>query len=194
MREDWDARARENPYHFVDSSRHDWTVETFISSGEESVRAFVLEDLAWICRANQPNEMRILEIGCGAGRMTRALSMIFGEVHAVDVSGEMVAKATARLAHLRNVRFVECDGYTLPVPDGSVGLVFSHIVLQHTPRHVTRGYVAEAFRVLRPGGDFLFQMPEAVPGAPPDPPVGDTFEMRFWSEADLRGAVSEYRS
>jgi len=34
--------------------------------------------------------MRVLEIGCGAGRLTRALAKLFGEVHGVDVSGEMV--------------------------------------------------------------------------------------------------------
>ncbi len=37
--------------------------------------------------------MRVLEIGCGAGSITRALARLFGEVHAVDVSGEMAALA-----------------------------------------------------------------------------------------------------
>ena len=40
--------------------------------------------------------MRVLEIGCGAGRLTRALANFFGEVHAVDISGEMVAQARKR--------------------------------------------------------------------------------------------------
>ena len=37
--------------------------------------------------------MSVLEIGCGAGRLTRALANFFGEVYAVDISGEMVKRA-----------------------------------------------------------------------------------------------------
>ncbi len=44
-----------------------------------------------------PKQMRIIEIGCGAGRLTQALSKFFGEVHALDVSGEMVRQAKAAL-------------------------------------------------------------------------------------------------
>jgi cyclopropane fatty-acyl-phospholipid synthase-like methyltransferase len=37
-----------------------------------------------ITQGRQPKKMRILEIGCGAGRMTRALAGLFGENHTVD--------------------------------------------------------------------------------------------------------------
>jgi hypothetical protein len=64
-------------------------------------------------------------------------------------------------------------------------------VLQHTPRHVTRGYLADVLRVLRPGGDLVFQMPEVGQGTPNDPPGDDTFEMRFWTEAELRALLEK---
>jgi ubiquinone/menaquinone biosynthesis C-methylase UbiE len=104
----------------------------------------------------------------------------------IDVSGEMVRKARARLGHLPNVAFVEGDGLTLRgIDDASIDLVFSHIVFQHMPRHAVAGYFREVHRVLRRGGDFVFQMPEWNPRAPADPPVADSFEMRFWTEAQL---------
>ncbi len=183
MKRDWDHRARDDAEHFIATAPPD-AGDAFRASGERDVAAF-FDGVQELLHARQD----VVDIGCGIGCMDEFVAPRVGSLTGVDVSGEMVRKAVVRLQHLTNVRFVECDGYTLPLPDGSAGLVFSHIVLQHTPRHVTRSYVAEAFRVLRPGGDFLFQMPEAVPGAPADPPGDDTFEMRFWSEADLRAAV-----
>lgn len=110
----------------------------------------------------------------------------------VDVSGEMIRAARERLLDLSNVEFLEGDGWTLdPIPDDHVDLVFSHIVLHHTPRTVASSYLAEAFRVLRPGGDLVFQMAEAGPGTPPDPPEDDTYHLRFYREPDLARELQE---
>ena len=91
MREDWDARARENAFHYIASSQEEWRVEEFLGSGEESVQEAILDDLEIICQGREPKQMRVLEIGCGAGRMTRALARVFGEVHGVDVSGALLS-------------------------------------------------------------------------------------------------------
>ena len=83
--------------------------------------------------------------------------------------------------------FLEGAGWTLtPIHDASVALVFSHIVLQHTPRNVAGSYFRDAYRVLRPAGHFVLQVPEAAHDTPPDPPEDDTFELRFYREQDLR--------
>ncbi len=98
MRQDWDARARENARYFVATARNDWSDEEFFRSGEKAISEDILTDMTNICQGKDPQAMRVLEIGCGAGRLTRALSNVFGEVHAVDVSGEMVALAHQALA------------------------------------------------------------------------------------------------
>jgi (2Fe-2S) ferredoxin/SAM-dependent methyltransferase len=185
MKGDWNRRASENAEYYIATAAPD-AGEAFRASGERDVKAFF--DGLWALLHPQQT---VLDIGCGIGRMDEFVAPRVRSLIGVDVSGEMVAKATARLAHLPNVRFLEGDGFTLPVPDGSVGLIFSHIVLQHTPRHVTLSYLQDAFRALQPGGHFVFQMPEAVPGAPKDPPGDDTFEMRFWREEDLRAALEK---
>ena len=180
MKRDWDQRAKENAEYYIATAGPDQG-DAFRTSGERDVNAFF--DGLWHLLSPQRT---VVDIGCGIGRMDEFVAPRTGQLIGIDVSGEMVAKARARLAHLPNVRFVEGDGFVLPLQDGAADLIFSHIVLQHTPRHVTRSYLQDAFRVLRPGGDLVFQMPEAVPGAPQDPPGDDTFEMRFWSEGDLR--------
>jgi ubiquinone/menaquinone biosynthesis C-methylase UbiE len=136
MRRDWDQRARENARHFVDTSRTDWTDETFFASGERNIAQDVLTDMTNICQGKDPASMRVLEIGCGAGRLTRALSNIFGEIHAVDVSGEMVAQAREALADRPNVKFYQNNGCDLAVVPP---LVFDFAYTSHGPAHSPPG-------------------------------------------------------
>ena len=115
MREDWDARAQENAFHYIASAKEEWRVEEFFSSGKESAQGAILDDLETICQGREPKQMRVLEIGCGAGRMTRALAGVFGEVHGVDVSGEMIAQARQLLTGCENVHLYQNNGTDLSV-------------------------------------------------------------------------------
>jgi ubiquinone/menaquinone biosynthesis C-methylase UbiE len=113
-----------------------------------------------ICQGKKPEEMRVLEIGCGAGRVTRALAKLFGEVHAVDVSGEMVARAKEALAEYPHAFIYQNNGMDLRVvPGKAFDFAFSTIVFQHIPsREVIYSYVQEVSRLLRPGALFKFQV------------------------------------
>src|ERR1051326_2574544 len=115
MRRDWDERARQNARFYVVTSRADWTDEEFFASGERAIAEDILTDMTNICQGKDPAAMRVLEIGCGAGRLTRALSNVFGEVHAVDVSGEMVAKARTALSDRPHVHLYQNNGADLAV-------------------------------------------------------------------------------
>src|SRR6266404_3909793 len=110
MRLDWDARARENARHYVATGRTDWSDEEFFRSGEQAVSEDLLTDMTNVCQGKAPSAMRVLEIGCGAGRLTRALAKMFGEVHAVDVSGEMVELAKEALAAFPGAHVYQNNG------------------------------------------------------------------------------------
>src|SRR5579862_329920 len=110
MRDDWDQRARENARYYVATGTKDWTDEEFFASGERTVAEQILNDTENICQGKLPDVMRVLEIGCGAGRVTRALANVFGEVHAVDVSGEMVRQATVALRDRPNAFVYQNNG------------------------------------------------------------------------------------
>lgn len=158
MRQDWDARAKENARHYVATSRVDWTDEEFFASGEKQIGEDILTDMGNICQGRDPSSMRVLEIGCGAGRITRALARRFGEVHAVDISGEMVAAARAALADYPNAHIYRNNGCDLAVvPPLEFDFAYSAIVFQHIPsREIIENYVREVHRLLRPGALFKF--------------------------------------
>src|ERR1700738_3716415 len=115
MRADWDQRARENARHYVNTANTQWTDEEFFASGERTVAEEILTDMGNICQGKTPAEMRVLGIGGGAGRVTRALAKLFGEVHAVDVSGEMVKIAGEALAAFPNAHVYQNNGTDLTV-------------------------------------------------------------------------------
>jgi SAM-dependent methyltransferase len=161
MREDWDNRARENARHYVVTGKETWTDEEFFASGELTVSEEILTDMTNICQGKDPKDMRVLEIGCGAGRVTRALSKLFGEVYAVDVSAEMVEHAKRALADRPNAHIFNNNGMDLSVlpVDRPYDFAFSGIVFQHIPsREVIHTYVREVGRLLRPGALFKFQV------------------------------------
>lgn len=97
----------------------------------------------------------VLDLGSGGGidclLAARAVGPS-GAVIGVDFLPEMVERATraAAAAGLDNVRFVQGEIEALPLPDDAVDVVISNGVVNLSPRKVR--VLAEAFRVLRPGG------------------------------------------
>jgi len=160
MRTDWDRRARENARHFIVTSQDEWSDAEFFASGMQTAQEEILTDMTNICQGKPPKEMRILEIGCGAGRVTRSLAQIFGEVHAVDVSGEMIAQAKASLRAFPNAHVYRNNGMDLSVvPDLAFDFAFSFIVFQHIPSlEIVESYLREVHRLVRPGCLFKFQV------------------------------------
>ena len=160
MRAEWDARARENARYYVNTANENWTDDEFFQSGERTVAEEILTDMTNICQGKQPQAMRVLEIGCGAARVTRALAGLFGEVHAVDISPEMVAQARAALSGFPHAHVYQNNGTDLAVvPAANFDFAFSTIVFQHIPsREVIENYVREVSRLLRPGALFKFQV------------------------------------
>jgi SAM-dependent methyltransferase len=189
MRQDWDERARENARFYVNTERTDWTDKDFFSSGEQTVAEEILTDMTNVCQGKNPQRMRVLEIGCGAGRITRALAKLFGEVHAVDVSGEMVALAREALRPFPHAHVYQNNGFDLAaVPALEFDFAFSMIVFQHIPdRAIIENYVRETARLLRPGALFKFQV-QGDTSLAPDP--GDTWLGVAFSEQDARAMAT----
>ena len=100
----------------------------------------------------------VVEIGCGRGVGTELLLERMGAAHvtALDLDPAMVSRARRRLArHGDRVDVQVGDACRLPLADASVDAVVDFAIIHHVP--AWRGAVAEAARVRRPGGQFVFE-------------------------------------
>lgn len=200
MRIDWDRRSRENALHYVNTQQRTWDESEFFATGDQNVRDQIISDMDSICAGRDSRSMRMLEIGCGVGRMTRALSCVFGEVHGVDVSQRMVEKARRYLRACSNAHVHRNSGFDLQVlSDLQFDFAFSFIVFQHIPsRDIIDRYVAEVGRRLAPGGLFKFQVqgyqgPDPL-GPPRDTWLGASVSERYASEMAARNGFEIERS
>ncbi|MFG3532249.1 methyltransferase domain-containing protein [Streptomyces sp. NPDC047917] len=102
-----------------------------------------------------------LDLGCGPGTDLGALAKAVtpsGRVIGIDSSQEMVEQACGRTGDLPAVEVRLGDIHTLPLEDGSIDRARTDRVLQHAadPAQV----LAEARRVLRPGGRLVMGEPD----------------------------------
>lgn len=156
IRRDWDARAKENPRAYIDWPGVADDEEAFFASGQQDYQRYVPPFLAKM--GFDARDKTALEIGCGIGRIARWMSRDFAEYVGVDVSPEMVRKASSY--RLTNARFQAVSGGDLSgIPDASADFVFSFAVFQHVPdKSAILNYIAETGRVLRPEGIFRLHM------------------------------------
>ncbi|HLV78993.1 MAG TPA: methyltransferase domain-containing protein, partial [Chthonomonadaceae bacterium] len=101
---------------------------------------------------------RLLEVGCGTGRMTPIFAARCREMVAVDYSWESLCVCRRKLeaAGARNVDLIQADACALPFRDGLFTKVVSCQVLEHIPTAASRArMVAELARVAQAGGGVV---------------------------------------
>ena len=98
--------------------------------------------------------MRLLDVGCGPGSITRGLAerVAPGEVIGLDLSKDTLeeARRDAIARRLTNLTFQEGSVYALPFGDGTFDVVYAHQVFQHLRERDAA--LAEVLRVLRRDG------------------------------------------
>ncbi|MFY1637685.1 class I SAM-dependent methyltransferase [Solwaraspora sp. WMMB335] len=140
---------------------------------------------------------RVLELGCGAAAGSRWLAGRRAHAVALDLSGGMLRQATlgARRTGVR-VPLVQADALALPFVDGAFDAVwtaFGAVPFVADSAAVMR----EAYRVLRPGGSWIFSITHPMrwvflddPGEAGLTAVHSYFDRRPYVETDADGVPS----
>ncbi|MEQ8842132.1 MAG: methyltransferase domain-containing protein [Acidimicrobiales bacterium] len=128
-------------------------IEGYVHGHHESV----LRSHTWRTAANSaayllPHlapDRRILDVGCGPGSLTAdiAANAPGCEMHGIDASAEVIAKAAADHP---GISFATGDIYAIDAPDDHFDIVHAHQVLQHLDDPVAA--LREMRRVTKPGG------------------------------------------
>ena len=126
---------------------------TWITAGD------LLQTHAEMCEVAP--DARVLDVCCGSGVVGASFKGRVGHIEGLDLTPEMVALAETRLDHV-----TRGDVYDIPFEDGTFDLVCNREVLHLFPD--PHRPVSEVFRVLKPGGQFIFGqlMPYGAVDAP----------------------------
>jgi SAM-dependent methyltransferase len=133
-----------------------------------------------------PQPASVLDAGCGSGYGSAELAKTGASVTGADVSGEAVAYAREHFG-AQGIRFVEAPCEALPLEPESFDLVTAFEVIEHLERW--RELLAEANRVLKPGGVLLVSTPnrdyytESRGEAGPNPFHVHEFDYREFQDA-----------
>jgi SAM-dependent methyltransferase len=129
-------------------------------------RSFMSERLACMVDAvrslNLPSTARVLEAGCGPGRLLAALEGAGYHTCGIDTSPQMLHLTTARLGQMvpaRKARLSVAELEKLPFSDRSFDLVCTAGVVEYLQGD--EAALAELARVLRPGGFLLYPITNA---------------------------------
>lgn len=161
MQEQWDKRAEINAFHYIVANRKNWDIQDFFESGAEFVRKEIVPFIERYIK--RPEDKAVLDLGCGVGRITRALSSRFKHVIGLDVSEKMIdiAKSLHKNSRYKNVVFLKNDGRTfVNIEDSTIDYVFSVVTFQHMPsKEVAKANIKEIARVLKDDGVFQIDFP-----------------------------------
>jgi SAM-dependent methyltransferase len=129
----------------------------FYSLGDPGELAAATAELVGVIRAwSPPAGRRVLDFGCGVGRVAVALAGEAEAVLGVDLSAGMIAEARRRGGGRGNLRFAQSEACRLPAGTGEVDLL---VAVDSMPfvvhAQAVAGFAAEAARVLGRGGDLL---------------------------------------
>ena len=108
----------------------------------------------------EPSGAKIIDIGCGAGKMTRLLTEMGGEVIGIDPGARQLERARA-VATVGDETFIEGIAENLPFEDQSIDIAFFFNSFHHVPKEGFEAAIIEAQRVLKPGGKLYFAEPIA---------------------------------
>ena len=94
--------------------------------------------------------IQVLDLGCGPGVLTGALSKVAGDIEGVDFADQMIAVAQRSFPHLK---FKVANGEQLPYDEST----FNVVVCNYTAHHFARPEMVfrEILRVLKPGGSVV---------------------------------------
>jgi len=170
----WNSQASspESAISAVDGSQSEHVVQHTGRWSAEQVRAAL--DIG-------PDD-RVLELGCGIGRIGRELAPRCRSWTGVDISENMIAYAGQRMAELDNVTFHQLQRSSLEMlEDDSIDKAYSIAVFCHMDKEDLYLYMQELNRVVRPGGAIFVETWNLAH------PIGWrrwAYEPLVWSRAD----------
>jgi ubiquinone/menaquinone biosynthesis C-methylase UbiE len=145
-------------YLTEDSARlYDTQVEILFSGSANAMRRQCLVPLSQFLHGRDQRSYRLLDVGCGTGRLMRFVKEAFPRLNlaGLDLSPAYVAEARRHLAPYQ-ATFEAANAEAMPFPGESFDLLTTVYLFHEVPPPVRRTIAREFARLLKPGGRLIF--------------------------------------
>jgi len=136
---------------------YDHQVEALFTGAAAAMRRAVLAEIALELRGHDQRQRHVLDLACGTGRFLQAVLRAYPRVNltGLDLSPAYAARARDAVARWPNATVAEGQAEELPFADGAFDTVASIYLFHELPPKIRPRVMAEAARVLKPGGAFV---------------------------------------
>ncbi|MFM1815036.1 MAG: hypothetical protein RLZ98_1731 [Pseudomonadota bacterium] len=137
---------------------YDVQVETLFYGAASAMRRAALRPISVEMQGRDQRTVRLLDIGCGTGRLLRQVRLAFPAMRlsGVDLSASYLDEARTHIGKLRPAQLIEANAEALPLEDASIDIGTCIFLFHELPPEVRRTVTREMARVLKPGGLFVF--------------------------------------
>jgi ubiquinone/menaquinone biosynthesis C-methylase UbiE len=153
-------------FHFQDSGYlsaksarlYEHQVDILFAGSSDAMRRMIIAPLRRRFNTSDGEGLTFLELGAGTGRATRFVRLAFpkAKIVALDLSAAYLKRAQEELMPFRRHDFMEGDAAHLSFRNTHFDAVYSVFLFHELPMKTRSEVLAEAMRVLRPGGIFAF--------------------------------------
>jgi ubiquinone/menaquinone biosynthesis C-methylase UbiE len=139
------------------ADRYDTQVEVLFRGTANAMRRQALPPLAEAFAGRDQRKLRLIDVGCGTGRFLDFVKQAWPRlpILGVDLSEAYIRHARRHLNRRSRLGLVVANAEKIPAPDNSCDAVTSIFMLHELPPDVRRTVIAEAARVLKPGGRLI---------------------------------------
>jgi ubiquinone/menaquinone biosynthesis C-methylase UbiE len=151
------------------AERYDTQVEVLFRGTANAMRRQALVPIAEVFAGRDQRKLSLLDLGCGTGRFLDSVKQAWPRlpVLGLDLSEAYIRHARRHLEHRSRTNLVVANAEAIPVPGESCDAVTSIFIMHELPPEVRRTVIAEASRVLKPGGRLVL-MDSLQQGDEPD--------------------------
>lgn len=173
--DDWNKRVRTDPFLWMAELVAD--KEQLLNSGKRDLD-FLFQDIP----DSVSSRARVLDVGCGIGRLTALLKNRVASVVAADISDVALSHAQEIVGESSTVSYHHLNGSNLSGIQGPFDIIISFATLCHLTAPALLIYLKGFYELLAPDGISIIQM---YVGSEHQFPESDSFSIRSYDRDRL---------
>lgn len=188
LKADWDKAGLTDVYREYIAQGYS-EEDAFRKSGEDNtnwIRGYLNQyGVDW-------KDKMVVELGCGAGRMSEFIAKNVRHLQAIDISNEMLKRLHQRLGHDPKIETLCIIRDYSVISDLSTDLILSFLVFQHTPEDMVERLIQDGRRILKPRGYYFFQIPLASVHKCVPVNEANALDMVYWTKEEVQELAKKY--